>query len=380
MRILVTTPYFYPEGGGLERYAYNICKGLVRKGHEVTIFCATKNCDGISEVDGMLVNRLKPDLIISNTPICLNLFNILNKELKNGDYDIVNSHTPVPYFAEIAALASYARKVRYIPTFHVADMVSPKLLLNIISKLLSLTIEQLMFMIAEKIITVNELVKNGYLARFVNKVEVVHPGVDTKRYVPSSIYNADGKKLLFISPLSTSYEWKGIRILLDAMPSIIKRHPDVTLTIVGDGPLREEFMSICRIKQIDKNVVFKGRVSEDDLIKTYQESTLLIVPSTTDTESFSLVSLEANACGIPVVASRVGGVPYYVKHGVNGFLVEPRNSAILAAQIVELLDKPELLKEYSKKSRERALEFDWDRAVERTQSVFEEILVNTRDL
>ncbi|GIU71183.1 MAG: LPS biosynthesis rfbu related protein [Candidatus Nitrosocaldaceae archaeon] len=374
MKILVTTPYFYPEGGGLERYAYNIFKRLVKKGYEINVFCSTKNHnkDIVEELDGLIIHRLKPDVIISNTPIRLNLLKILSDEIKNG-YDIVNSHTPVPYFAEIAALVARRNNIDYIVTFHVADMVSPKPLLNIISKMLSVTIEPMIFKNAKKIITVSELVKNNYLIKFANKTEVIPPGVDTERYKPS-IYNPDAKKLLFISSLSSSYEWKGLRILLDAMPSIIKRHPDATLTIVGDGPLKQEFMQICRTKQINKNVIFKGRLSEEDLIKAYQSSALVIMPSTANIDSFPLVLLEANACGVPVIASKIGGIPYYVKDGINGFLIEPRNNKMLAEKIIELLSNPNLLKELSVRSREIALEFDWYKVIDATEQLFAECM------
>ncbi|MEM2857261.1 MAG: glycosyltransferase family 4 protein, partial [Candidatus Nitrosocaldaceae archaeon] len=176
--------------------------------------------------------------------------------------------------------------------------------------------------------------------------------------------------------LSSSYEWKGLRVLLNAMRLIVRYHPDTILTIIGDGPLREEYINICRHNGIESNVIFKGRVSEDQLIKSYQESSMLIVPSTTDTDSFPLVSLEANACGIPVVASRVGGIPYYVNEGINGFLVKPADSKALADKITELLDKPKLLEELSRKSRERALEFDWQISVERTKALFETVISN----
>lgn len=374
MKILLTTPYFYPEGGGLERYAYNIFKRLAKKGHEITVFSATKQgYDSKEEVDGIIVNRLKPDLIISNTPIRFNLYSLLKKELEKNNFDIINSHTPVPYFAEIAALIAKRNRIDYIITFHVADMVSPKPLLNIISKMLSVTIESMIFKNAKKIITVSGIVKNNYLKEFAYKTEVIPPGVDTERYKPS-IYNPDAKKLLFISSLSSSYEWKGLRILLDAMPSIIKRHPDATLTIVGDGPLKQEFMQICRAKQIDKNVIFKGRLSEEDLIKAYQRSTLVIMPSTANIDSFPLVLLEANACGVPVIASKIGGIPYYVKDGINGFLVEPRNNKMLAEKIIELLSNPNLLKELSVRSREIALEFDWYRVIDTTEQLFAECM------
>ncbi|MEM1971441.1 MAG: glycosyltransferase family 4 protein, partial [Candidatus Anstonellales archaeon] len=225
---------------------------------------------------------------------------------------------------------------------------------------------------ATKIITVSDIVKYGYLANFAYKTEVIPPGVDTDRYKPGDTYNPYSKKLLFIAPLSSSYEWKGLRVLLNAMRLIVRYHPDTILTIIGDGPLREEYINICRHNGIESNVIFKGRVSEDQLIKSYQESSMLIVPSTTDTDSFTIVSLEANACGIPVIASRVGGIPYYVKDGINGFLVEPGDSVALAKKVIESLSNPVILKELSVRCRERALEFDWQKTADATMHVLEE--------
>ena len=372
MNILATTPYFYPEGGGLERYAYNIFKGLVRKGHKVTVFCATKSgYDYSEEIDGIIVNRLKPDIIISNTPIRFNLFSILNKAILTNKYDLINSHTPVPYFAEIASLVAYRHKMDYIVTFHVAENTSPRLWLNVIYKLLDITIEPIMFNIARMIIAVNELIRQGYLARFSYKTKVIPPGVDTNKYKPNK-YNISGKQLLFIAPLSKSYEWKGLRILLDAMPLVIRDHPNAILTIVGDGPLKDEYINICKKKGIDNNVIFKGRLAEDELIKCYQESTLLIIPSIA-VESFPLRMLEANACGIPIVASRVGGIPYYIKDGFNGMLVEPKNHLMLADKITELLNNEELLMSMSINSRRIALEYDWNIIIDKTTMILEDI-------
>jgi len=369
MKILATTPYFYPEGGGLERYAYNIFKRLVKKGYDITVFCATKKgYDYSEEIDGISVNRLKPDIIISNTPIRLNLFNILNKEVSINKYDIINSHTPVPYFAEIAALTAYKHKIDYIVTFHNSELSSPKLLLNITYKLLDKTIEQFIFKIAKRVITVSELVKQGYLSKFAYKTEVIPPGVDTTKYKPSNNYNSNGKRLLFIASLSSSYEWKGLRVLLNAMQLVIKNHPELILIIVGDGPLKDEYINICKKKGMYKNVIFKGRLTEDELIRCYQESTLLIMPSTS-VEAFGMVALEANSCGIPVVASKVGGIPYYIKDGFNGILVEPKNHIMLANKIIELLNNKELLMTMSINSRNKALKYDWDIIADKAMTV-----------
>lgn len=379
MKILATTPYFYPEGGGLENYAYNIFRNLVKQGHKVVVFCSTKKgIDRTDNIDGIVVNRLKPDIIISNTPIRANLFSILSRELKNG-YDIVNSHTPVPYFAEVAALAAYRRKIPYIITYHAGELLGRNWVLNIIAKIHRLTIESAAFSIAEKIITVSEFVRNHYLSRFAAKVEIIPPGIDTNRFTPNpNGYNYNGKRLLFIGSLDPAYEWKGLRVLLNAMPLVTKVHPNVVLEIIGDGVLKDHYKRLCKNLGIDKNVIFRGRLSSEDLLETYQRSTLLILPSTTNAEAFPLVILEANSCGIPVIASNVGGVPSAVRDNVNGFLVQPQDHIALSNKIIELSNNPRLLLRLSDSSKRYVKNFDWEIAATHTAKLFSEVIDNNK--
>ncbi len=376
MKILAVTPYFYPEGGGLEKYAYNIFKRLVNEGYDITVYCSTKQgYDYSEEIDGININRLKSNIIISNTPIRFDLLQILYRELKENHYDVVNGHTPVPYFAEVAAIVAYKQNMPYILTFHAANIVSTRLLLSIISNIFSIFIEPIIFRISNKIITVSELIRDNYLRRFTQKVEIIPPGVDIDRYrISHRGYNCYGKQLLFIGSLSSSYEWKGLRILLDAMPFIVREHPDTILTIIGDGQLRDKFKQICLINKIDKNVIFRGRVSEEELIHAYQDSTLYILPSITDAEAFPLVLLEANACGVPVIASKVGGVPYYVKDGINGFLIPPKDPKVLANKVSELLNSPDLLKVLSIRSRVYSEQFSWNIITYKTKALLESII------
>lgn len=376
MKILVVTPYFYPEGGGLEKYVYNIFKRLVAEGCDITVYCSTKQGYDYSEIiDGININRLKPNIIISNTPIRLDLLQILHREIKRNEYDVINGHTPVPYFADIAAMVAFKQNTPYIVTLHAANFVSTKPLLNVLSNIIGICIEPIIFRIARSIITVSELIKYNYLRRFAHKVEIIPPGIDNNLYrISPTGYNCYGKKLLFIGSLSPSYEWKGLRILLDAMPIIVSKHPDALLTIIGDGPLKDEFSRICSINKIEKNVVFRGRVSEEELIRIYQESTLYILPSTTDAEAFPLVLLEANACGVPVVASKIGGIPYYVKDGINGFLVQPKDYKLLANKIIELLDNRDLLKDLSIRSKEYSEKFSWNISAYKTKELLEKVI------
>jgi glycosyltransferase involved in cell wall biosynthesis len=119
---------------------------------------------------------------------------------------------------------------------------------------------------------------------------------------------------------------------------------------------------------IDKNVIFKGRVGEDELVRCYQESTLLVIPSI-GVDSFPLIMLEANACGIPIIASKIGGIPSYIIDGFNGILVEPKNHIMLANKIIESFNNEELLINMSKNSRNEALKYDWDIIADKTMTV-----------
>ncbi|MBC7099526.1 glycosyltransferase, partial [Candidatus Bipolaricaulota bacterium] len=105
MKILIVSPYFYPKTGGLENYAFNIIKKL-KEHHNITILCSSINKDSIESFKGMKIIRFKPSHILSNTPIRYNLIIKISEVLREGDFDIVNAHTPVPFYADMAAIAS----------------------------------------------------------------------------------------------------------------------------------------------------------------------------------------------------------------------------------------------------------------------------------
>ncbi|MBU4300802.1 MAG: glycosyltransferase [Nanoarchaeota archaeon] len=101
-KLLIVSPYFYPEIGGLENYAYNIAKGLVKKGFNVTVLRSTKERRDKEEIiDGVRIIRQKPDFRISNTQIIINWAKIVSSVIDREKPDVVNSHLPVPYIADI---------------------------------------------------------------------------------------------------------------------------------------------------------------------------------------------------------------------------------------------------------------------------------------
>ena len=120
----------------------------------------------------------------------------------------------------------------------------------------------------------------------------------------------------------------------------------IQLKIAGDGILMNELIQQTKDLRIDKQVTFLGQVPHNEIPTLFQEAQVFVIPSIEDengdTEGLGLVTLEAAACGLPVVGSRVGGIPDVIEDGVNGFLVNQKNANELADRLEQLLNDEEL--------------------------------------
>ncbi len=127
---------------------------------------------------------------------------------------------------------------------------------------------------------------------------------------------------------------KGIRFLLEAMASLRPRMPRMRLLIIGEGPAERDLRERAKTLRLEDGVRFLGL--RFDIPRVMKALDLLVLPSVG--EGCPNVLLEAMAAGVPVVATRVGGVPELVRHGETGFLVPPRDPQALAQGILYLLD------------------------------------------
>jgi glycosyltransferase involved in cell wall biosynthesis len=132
--------------------------------------------------------------------------------------------------------------------------------------------------------------------------------------------------------------WKNIDVLIKAMPKVLRRFPDSTLTIVGDGPEMTRLRALAGAPMLVGKVEFTGRLERGALCRTIAESAVFALPSSY--EGFSHQLVEAFACGAAVVASRAGGNPELLEDGKNGLLVEPGDASGLADAIIAFMDDP----------------------------------------
>ena len=179
------------------------------------------------------------------------------------------------------------------------------------------------------------------------------------RYIPVGIeetffsdrkYTSGERRVLFVGRLERV---KGIEYLIDAFRMICKKHDDVVLEIAGDGSLSTFLRKTVFSDPIIRNRVrFLGRIPHEHIHKLMKKSTFLVLPSLS--EGLPLTVLEAMASGLPVIASRVGGIPEIVVDGHNGLLVPPRSVERLAFAMDRLLSNPSLIIELGRRAREVA--------------------------
>lgn len=170
-----------------------------------------------------------------------------------------------------------------------------------------------------------------------SKLKIVRCGLEIDRLPARTIAAGQSDvRLILVGRLSAE---KGIPGLIDAL-SLMKSPVAVTLAIVGDGPLRAELQRQCEALGLGSRIEFKGRLSEAETLKEIAASDVLVLPSFM--EGLPIVLMEAMALGVPVIASRVAGVPELVEHERTGLLFAASNWAELADALDRLVEDPEL--------------------------------------
>lgn len=184
-----------------------------------------------------------------------------------------------------------------------------------------------------------------------------------------------GKELVFIGRLEPE---KGVEYLLDAMPLVLAGDPDVHLTIVGGGSLGEPLAARSEALHLGKAVSFLNHVPRPELGRFYATATACVLPSIWS-ENSPLVAYECLAAGLPMIASRVGGIPELAEDGVAGFTFRPRDPRDLAAKALMLLGMSSAQREtMSSAMRVRSRDFQSGLHLDRVVEAYTEVLARPR--
>jgi glycosyltransferase involved in cell wall biosynthesis len=385
VKVLMVVPHFFPRVGGVESYALNVALELQALGWQVVVV-TTGASRGTSELRGMVVHRLRTGLTLSNTPVGLGWRRQLKRLIEAENPDLINAHTPVPYLADVAERTRGA--VPYVLTYH-NDLVKDFPPLNALMRMINLTVVGRTLRRCTAVIATSEhyLQESFYLKPYRPKINVVHPGIDCRRFNPDIAVGEDlaqlyaGRRVvLFVGSLNKSQQYKGLRVLIDSFSSIRKHYPDTILVVAGAGDGMNMYKSIASAAGLANAVVFTGHLEDAELAQYYKIATVFAMPSTSRNEGFGIAFIEASAVGVPVIGGNVGGVPYAVQDGVTGLLVEPNSAEALCEALRRILDDAALAKRLGQNGAARAgREFGWDVAGARTDEIFSDIAKASAD-
>jgi glycosyltransferase involved in cell wall biosynthesis len=205
-----------------------------------------------------------------------------------------------------------------------------------------------------------------------DKVTVIPFGVDLLSFRERT---ASSQKMeITIGIVKTLLPKYGVEYLIRAFSLVEKQFRNLNLMIVGGGPLRDNLQRLAQELGCVEKVYFVGQVPYSRVPEYLSKMDIFVVPSVDESESFGVAAVEASACGLPVVASNVGGLPEVVLDNKTGLLVPPRDPFAIAEAIIYLIENPGMRERFGKCGRELVMKnYSWQENAQRMENLYKEI-------
>ena len=347
-RILMIISLFHPLVGGTEKQAQRLAKKLQERGVTISILTReVKGCPDREEIDGIPVFRKIKTIefgILWGVSYMLSTLVFLIRFRK--EYDLIHCHHLQGFHSLIAVLMKGLLNKKVI--IKVAGGGERGDIYAIKARKLGWLYLRLLKR-ADRIIAVSreitsQLRENGFHPSIIQEIP---NGVDTCQFTPGeSPLPSSERLILYVGRLDPL---KGLDDLIRAFRKVHERYPEARLVLVGEGEVESNLMHLARELKISDQVSFEGL--QEDVKSYFGKSEIFAFPSLT--EGLSNVLLEAMACGLPVVATRIGGNMELVEHGVNGILINPGDPEGLSEAIITLLADPEQSRQMGREGRKR---------------------------
>ncbi|KUK17004.1 glycosyltransferase family 4 protein [Thermococcus sibiricus] len=373
MKIAQVSATFPPYMAGTGNVCYHYAMELAKLGHEVTVFTSRYPDEDYAYPDIITVKRFKPLFRIGNAPFIPQLL----REIQ--DFDIVHLHYPFFFGGELIYFLKKLRNQKYVVTYH-NDVILLGMWGIPLKFYKTMVMKQILKNAEKIIVTSMDYARNSDLwkiSRAREKIVEVPNGVDINKFSPKisgeeikTMYNIEDKDIvLFVGALDKAHYFKGVEYLLQSFATIEDRNS--ILIIVGDGDLKGYYMRLAESLRLKKRVLFTGRVPDKDLPKYYASADVVVLPSITMGEAFGLVLVEGMATGKPVIGSNLPGVRTVVDDGINGYLVEPKNTAELSEKINYLLENEKIRKKFGKRGRKKVEKlYSWKKIAKRLENIY----------
>jgi phosphatidylinositol alpha-mannosyltransferase len=371
MKIALVVPYDLAYPGGVASHVANLYHQLVLMGHQVKVIGPASNA--VSSFGSQFIPIGKPRPFpasdsISRVPISLNLGNEIKAVLAAERFDIIHLHEPfVPMLC--SAMLRFSDGVN-VGTFHAADGTPGY---NFGWPLGRMILRRRRRKLHGRIAVSLPAMK--FASKYVpGDYAIIPNGVDFSHFPdqarPMAPFDDGRPNILFLGRLEKR---KGLDYLLDAYRQLKREMPEARLLVVGGGTMLRRKYDRWIERYGVRDVVFAGRVSDEDRARFFRTATVYCSPAT-GKESFGVVLIEAMASGVPIVASNIEGYAGVVTHGQEGLLVPPRNAAKLAEALKTVLRDRGMQRQMGDRGRITAQTYSWDKVAQRVVNYYQSVL------
>lgn len=374
------------DNGGMSVYVREVAREMARCGHKVDIYTYAPCTNGIIDLhsDVRLIeldHQRKAEMTKEEMGVHLpEMVRALDRFIRHHQlsYDVVHSHYWIS--GSVGAAVSKNWGCPHLVTFHTLGLIKNRTTKGEAEPDVRITREQRLVGEADAIVVPSDGDHRYLLDLYGAASEKVHTipcGVDMTHFRPAdrqlarTALNIDpaAAVLLFVGRFAPV---KGMPSLLQAVAEVAQRQAPVNLVLVGgDGEQAETTLEVKRQAGelgIAPLLQLAGRVDHGKLPLFYSAADMVVLPSTY--ESFGLVTLEALACGTPVVATRVGGAAAVIEEGVNGTLLDRPDSTALVEGIERVLAQIRQRRLSARRIRDSIAPYSWDRVASSIVSVY----------
>ena len=384
LNICLVTPGYPPEdGGGIGTYIHNLARGLIQRGHKVYVLTKTKGQDRHESREGVDIFSYRYRYLQKGEAYFDGLAwsYFIAKKIRELDrkyhFDVIE----FPNWEGVGFIYQFDRKRKpvvtrmHTPYFETLaiDLADQKIKFG--DHFVCWT-EKMACRKSDQLVTSTKchrsmMVKNYNLKE--EKITILPLGIQLVERPKNESGSSSGHiKILYVSRLEKR---KGTITLMDAIPLILKEHPQVEFTIVGkdrphapEGQTHQNYF-LNKYPDCRDKVRFLGFIANDELTQLYRDADIFVVPSVY--ESFGVVYIEAMMYAKPVIGCRAGGIPEVVKEGESGILIDPHDVQGLVKAVGRLIEDESLRKTMGSKARRLCEEnFSYELMVKRTESMY----------
>jgi phosphatidyl-myo-inositol alpha-mannosyltransferase len=366
MRIGIACPYSWDVPGGVQAHIRDLAEALIDFGHEVSVIAPA---DEDTPLPAYVVPTGKAMPVPYNGSVARLSFgplsvNRVRRWLRDGDFDVLHVHEPtVP---SLPLLACWVASGPIVATVHTAMPRSRILLAT--QPVLRTALEKI-----DGRIAVSEAARSTFVEHLGGDAVLIPNGVATRRYRharPMDRWPGSGGAIGFLGRMDEPR--KGLAVLLRAFELLAQDRPELRLLIAGPGDADEQRHKLpARLRE---RAVFLGEVSEEDKVRVLHSVDVFCSPNTGG-ESFGIVTAEAMAAGVPIVASDIQAFRQVLRDGRAGELFAVGDPADLAQATARLLDDPKRRAALSAAALDAVADYDWGVVARNVLSVYETVVL-----